>query len=170
MDCAICFGVNNIYKLEWQTIILAITLPALPGQGAHWYSSHMPLYCQQRAWKQKILRGKWPHNVWCSFSALIASVDFDEVFIHLLPTFPGIATFNKARSEGWFASFFYPHLRVNEKGVDRIMVSTYYFLHVAMLLLSRLRRKSYENFSENFSLNLVTQGNLDTKKQTKQTE
>lgn len=32
-DCAICFGVNSVYKLEWQTIILAITLRALPGQG-----------------------------------------------------------------------------------------------------------------------------------------
>lgn len=29
----ICLGVNSIYKLEWQTIILAIALPALPRQG-----------------------------------------------------------------------------------------------------------------------------------------
>lgn len=65
---------------------------------------------------------------------------------------------------------FFFHLHVNEKAVDRITVNNHYFLHVAMLLLSSLRTKLYENFSENFSLNHVTQGNLDTKNQTKQIE
>lgn len=62
--------------------------------------------------------------------------------------------------------FFFFHLHVNEKAVDRITVNNHFFLHVAKLLLSSLRGKLYENFS----LNHVTQGNLDTKKQTKQTE
>ena len=79
--------------------------------------------------KQKLLRGKWSHNVWYSFSALIVSEDFDEVFIHLLPTFPGIATFNNARSQGWFAFFPPPPIYVQSRRVliESWSVTTIFF-------------------------------------------
>lgn len=164
MDCTVCSGLTT--SISWNGRPLFLLLHCsfhqdkghIAIQATYWTNATNELR------KQKILREKQSHNIWCSFSALITSVDFDEVFTHL-STFTEIATFNRARIQRWFASFFF-HLHVNEEAVDRITVNNHYSLHIAMLLLSR--RKLYENFRESFSLNHVTPGNLDTNSQTNQ--